>query len=104
MLEITLIIFCIAGLWYWQDSLAVRDTAIVLGRSLAERTQLQLLDETVACTHLSLGRNAKGHLQFLRTYQFEVSAQGTDRLDCELVLLGRELQSWHIPPYLQAVH
>ena len=40
----------------------------------------------------------------MRVYDFEVSTSGSDRLPCQLVLLGSELQSWHIPPYLQPLH
>lgn len=103
-MEIFLLVVCILGAWFWFDSITAREAAIAKGQSLAERTQLQLLDETVACSRLWLGRNIRGHVQLLRTYDFEVSANGADRLSCQLTLLGRELQSWHIPPYLQAVH
>jgi hypothetical protein len=103
-MEISLMIALGAGTWLWFNSIGARETAIRRGRELAERCSLQLLDETVACTKLRFGRNRRGHLQFMRIYDFEVSANGSDRLPCQLVLLGHELQSWHIPPYLQPVH
>lgn len=103
-MEIFLLIAAIAAAWFWFDSIAVRETAINTGRDLADRCDLQLLDETVACTRLRLGRNSRGRVQFVRTYDFEVSANGSDRLECNLILLGSQLQSWYIPPYLQAVH
>lgn len=103
-LEIFLIIVVVLTAWFWSDSVSVRELAIVKGRDLADRCSLQLLDETVACSRLWLGRNSKGQVQLLRSYDFEVSANGSDRLECNLVLLGRQLQSWHIPPYLQPVH
>ncbi len=87
--------------WFWLDSMAKRERAILLGSELAARYHLQLLDETVACNKLSLGRNSRGHVQFLRRYEFDVSAHGADRLHCELWLLGDRLHSWHIPPYQQ---
>lgn len=90
--------------WGWLDSVASREAAIKLGRELARRWNLQLLDETVACTHLRLRRNARGHLRLLRTYDFEVSSNGSDRLECQLQLLGKQLESWHIPPYLQPTY
>lgn len=77
---------------------------MILGGELAERFGLQLLDETVGCSRLWFGRNMKGHMQFKRTYEFEVSANGADRMQCNLVLLGRQLESWHIPPYVQPLH
>ena len=100
--QLLIAIFLLA--WFWLDSLSARDAAIAKGQDLTHRTNLQLLDESVACSRLRLGRNSKGHVQILRTYEFEVSASGGDRMQCQLVLLGRDLQSWYIPPYLQAVH
>ena len=83
-MEISLFVALAAGAWFWFDSIGARETAIRLGRDLAERCNLQLLDETVACSKLRIGRNRLGRAQ--------------------LVLLGSELQSWHIPPYLQPLH
>lgn len=103
-MEIFLLITAIAAAWFWLDSIAVRETAINTGRDLADRYDLQLLDETVACTRLRMGRNSRGRIQLMRTYDFEVSANGSDRLECNLVLLGNQLQSWYIPPYLQPLH
>lgn len=103
-MEIFLLITAIAAAWFWLDSIAVRETAINTGRDLADRYDLQLLDETVACTRLRMGRNSRGRIQLMRTYDFEVSANGSDRLECNLVLLGSQLQSWYIPPYLQPLH
>ena len=103
-MEISLFVALAAGAWFWFDSIGARETAIRLGRDLAERCNLQLLDETVACSKLRVGRNRLGRVQLMRVYDFEVSASGSDRLPCQLVLLGSELQSWHIPPYLQPLH
>lgn len=100
LLLITIILLTL----FWFNSISARDAAITKGQELTHRTNLQLLDESVACVRLRLGRNAKGHVQILRTYEFDVSANGGDRMHCHLVLLGRDLQFWYIPPYLQAVH
>jgi hypothetical protein len=101
MLETFLLIILLLIGWYWQDSIAKREIAIKLGRELAHRCQLQLLDETVACNKVWLGRDSRGHAQLIRFYTFEVSAS---RLECNLQLLGTQLQNWHIPPYLQSIH
>lgn len=103
-MEIFLLVTLVLAGWFWFDSVTVREVAITTGRDLAERCNLQLLDETVACGKLRLRRNSRGHMQLLRTYDFEVSANGVDRLQCNLVLLGKQLQSWYIPPYLQPLH
>ena len=103
MIELYLLAIALIAAWYWIDSIGSREQAVASGRELAERWNLQLLDETVACSKVWFGRNSRGRMQLQRTYQFEVSTRGSDRLSCELVLLGRHLQSWHIPPYLQPV-
>lgn len=90
--------------WFWLDSIAKREIAVQIGRELASRCHLQLLDETVACNHITVGRDMRGHAQLVRRYAFEVSAHGAERMQCHLILQGKQLQSWHIPPYLQAVH
>ncbi|MFZ3088453.1 MAG: DUF3301 domain-containing protein [Methylotenera sp.] len=102
-MEMALILILLALAWFWIDSLDKRERAILLGSELASRLNLQLLDETVSCSRIWLGRNRRGHVQFLRTYEFDVSASGDDRLHCHLMLLGNQLGSWHIPPYLQPV-
>ena len=102
-MELALLVILIAIAWFWIDSLDKRERAILLGRELAARFNLQLLDESVACTKLWLGRNRRGHVQILRTYEFDVSASGSDRLHCHLIILGSQLGSWHIPPYQQPI-
>ena len=104
MAELTLLFILIAAGWFWLDSMAKRERAILLGSELAARFNLQLLDESVACTKLGMARNRRGHAQLLRKYDFDVSADGADRLHCHLILLGNQLGTWHIPPYLQPMH
>ncbi len=104
MFEILLLILLTAVTWFWLDSIAKREIAVNIGRELSQRCHLQLLDETVACTRLGLGRDPRGHMQVTRHYTFEVSANGVDRLPCYLQLLGGQLQNWHIPPYIQSIH
>lgn len=100
-MELILIAILLMVGWFWIDSLDKRERAIALGTELAARFNLQMLDETVMCSRIWLGRNRKGHVQLLRTYAFDVSASGDDRLHCNLILLGNHLSAWHIPPYLQ---
>lgn len=103
-METFLLILLAAGAWFWFDSASAREAAISSGRDLAQRCGVQLLDETVACSKVWFARNNRGHMRLMRTFEFEVSASGTERLPCHLVLLGKQLQSWHIPPYLQPLH
>jgi uncharacterized protein DUF3301 len=104
MFETLLLTLILLLAWFWFDSVTKREIAITTGRELATRCHLQLLDETVACKKIGLKRDSYGRMQLTRLYEFEVSADGHSRLMCNLQLLGKQLQDWHIPPYLQPVH
>lgn len=88
-----------ALVWFWFDSIGKREIAVRVGHQLAARCQLQFLDESVACTRLGFGRDSNGHLQLERTYHFDVSSRGVERMACQLQLRGSQLIAWHIPPY-----
>ena len=102
-MELALLGILIGLGWFWLDSMSKRERAISLGSELAARFNLQLLDESVACNKVWLARNSRGQVHFLRTYVFDVSANGADRLHCHLVLLGNQISTWHIPPYQQPI-
>ncbi len=104
MFETLLLLLTLLIAWYWFDAVSKRDVAIFVGRELAGRYQLQLLDDTVACKKVWLGRNKNGQVKLVRHYEFEVSADGRSRLNCHLQLLGKQLKDWHIPPYQQPLH
>lgn len=97
--ETVLLLLTLGGAWFWLDSLRVRDLAITAGRQAAQQCGLQFLDETVAFSRLWLSRDGGGRMKFQRTYTFEVSDTGSDRLQCSLTMLGGRMQQLNIPPY-----
>lgn len=98
MMEYALLIAVVAAVWFWFDSIHAREIAIEAGRQIASRDGLQLLDETVAVARLRAARDDMGRMRLQRTYSFEVSDTGADRLTCSLTLLGKRLQQVEIPP------
>lgn len=102
--ESVLLIAVLALAWFWMASLTARDIAIEAGKQAAERDGLQLLDETVAIIKLWAARDTNGRLRLQRTYAFEVSDTGTNRLSCQLILLGNRLEQIYIPPYRDLLH
>jgi hypothetical protein len=97
--DILLLVAAFAAAWLWLDSLHKRDLAVAAGKQAAQRYGLQFLDDTVAFARLQFGRNAMGRLQFKRTYAFEVSDTGADRLPCSITLLGGRVVALDIPPH-----
>lgn len=77
--------------WFWLDSLRVRESACAVGRATCERMDLQFLDDTVALQRLRTGRNHAGKLRLLRTYQFDYTATGAQRATGIISLLDTEV-------------
>ena len=94
-----MLVLAVGTAWFWLDSVHKREIAIAAGRLAAERCGLQFLDETVALSQLRFARDARGRLRCRRTYRFEVSDTGADRLACSVTLLGKQLEATHMPPY-----
>lgn len=96
----TLLLIAIAGIaWFWIDSLHARDIAVQAGKRAAEQYHLQFLDDTVASTRLWAARDENGRMRLQRTYRFEVSDTGADRLACSVTLLGKRIEALDMPPY-----
>lgn len=99
MSEWIILLMLFAGGWFWFESHHVLDVARHAARQFCAAQGLQLLDDTVASTRLRLARNSQGRLVISRTYRFEFSDTGDNRLTGTLVMLGREVGPMHLPPF-----
>ena len=97
MIELSAILFLIACGWFWMDSLRARDAALDAARRACDAENVQLLDWTVAVRKLRLARDEEGRVKLRRTYEFEFSDNGNNRIDGSLTLLGRQLLAIHLP-------
>lgn len=75
----------------WYESLRIRELVIQRCNILCKEAELQLLDQTVAMTAISLGKSRNGMPCLARRYQFEVSERGTERYKGYVNLLGRDI-------------
>jgi hypothetical protein len=78
--------------WFWQDSLRVRDVANAAAIEACTRLGLQFLDGTVAFTRLRPVRDV-GQMRLRRTYIFDYTAHSIDRLQGFVVMLGMRVES-----------
>lgn len=92
-----LLLAALAG--FWLDSLRALETARNAGKRACNGAGVQFLDDTVTVTALALKRNAAGHLAIRRTYRFEFSDTGDNRLEGTLVLLGARVESVEMEPF-----
>lgn len=93
MLELFLIVFFLALGWFWLDGMTAREVAETAGKRACREAGVQFLDDTVAFAGLGFGRDEAGHLKPRRTYRFEFSDTGDNRLKGMVVMLGREVET-----------
>ncbi len=91
--EIIFLILLALAIWFWQDTLRARETAVSRARRYCQEINYQFLDETVALASLKPGRNFSGSFAFHRYYHFEFSLDGHDRYSGTAYLIGHQLQS-----------
>ena len=92
-----LLLAALAG--FWLDSLRALETARNAGKRACNGAGVQFLDDTVTVTALTLRRNVAGHLAIRRTYRFEFSDTGDNRLEGTLILLGARVESVEMEPF-----
>lgn len=84
-------LFCAALAWLWLDSLKARELAVRAARDACAADGLMLLDDTVAIAALKPVRNDAGHITLQRTYDFEYSDTGNNRLPGGIMLRGHRV-------------
>ena len=94
--EIVCIILFGALVWFWLESLMVREAAIRAARTACEAEGLILLDYTVAISAMKPARDERGRLKLQRSYDFEYSDTGDNRLKGSVVLMGRRVLLFNV--------
>jgi hypothetical protein len=87
------ILLAAAVLWFWQDSLAARESANAAAKEACTRLGLQFLDGTVAFARLALVRVDGGRLRLRRTYVFDYTATSIERRQGFVLLTGRRVET-----------
>jgi hypothetical protein len=88
-----LVLLLLLGLmvWFWQNTLRARESALRAARELCQHQQLQLLDATVTLQNLRLRRGEDGRLQLRRTFQFNYSDTGENRRTGFILMTGNRI-------------
>ena len=91
LIEILVLIVGAALAWLWLDSLKAREIAVRAARDACAADGLMLLDDTVAIEALKPVRNEHGHIVLQRSYDFEYSDTGNNRLRGGVMLRGHRV-------------
>lgn len=91
----TLVFICLGAaiVWFWQNSLAARESANEAALEACGRLGLQFLDGTVAFAHIALQRVGGGTMMFRRTYIFDYTADSISRRQGFVILVGHRVES-----------
>ncbi|HEB87214.1 MAG TPA: DUF3301 domain-containing protein [Gammaproteobacteria bacterium] len=103
MNSLMLVIMLCTIVFFWWDSVGVKEKAREAGRQHCDRAEVQFLDDTVEFVRLRIRRNYHGQLRFYRTYRFEFSSTGAARFQGTIYMLGRtpdKVQMQAYPPAL----
>jgi len=98
--EIVSILALVAIAALWLDSIKVREAAVHAARAACAAEGLQFLDDTVAIAGLKPVRDEQGRLKLQRTYDFEYSDTGDNRIKGSVLLIGRRVVILNLGPYI----
>lgn len=99
MLEWLVIFSLLALAVFWLEGLRVRELATETAKQFCASQGLQFLDGAVAFTSIKFERDKLGRLAFARTYRFEFSDSGANRLAGSVTMLGRQLGLMHVEAF-----
>ena len=86
-----------ATLMFWRNSLRAREAAIRASRTACNNRGHQFLDDTVSLARMTMARGAQGWPQLRRTYDFEFSVDGFNRIVGNVTLFGARVESVYLP-------
>ena len=85
---------------YWVASQNARQIAVKAAFAHCKERDVQLLDATVSVHRVWVKRDARRYWRFWRSYTFEFSPTGNERLRGQVVLLGKTTESIVLEPYV----
>ena len=98
VLEVLSILLLAAIAWLWLDSLKAREAAVRAAREVCTAEGVQFLDDTVAISNLKPVRDDDGNLTLQRSYSFEYSDTGDNRLKGSVVMQGHRVALLNVGP------
>ncbi|MBL3529116.1 MAG: DUF3301 domain-containing protein [gamma proteobacterium endosymbiont of Lamellibrachia anaximandri] len=92
---LNLLLIVLLLIWFWRDSLKVREKATRISRAACNAQGVQFLDQTVARRRIGV-RWIRAGLKFRRLYEFDYSQEGSGRQTGYIIMLGNQLELLHI--------
>ncbi len=103
MIEIADLFFLLlmfVGAWIWWIDRGIKQFAFSQAKKYCERADVQLLDDNIRLSGMSLQRNAAGALKIKRAFKFEFTSTGERRYQGKMEMLGSMVIDIHLEPHL----
>jgi hypothetical protein len=104
MTELLLLLLIVAGALYWLSAMRCKEIAVMAARRECKLCNVQLLDQTVHLTKLSMSRDQSQQWRMWREYHFEYSDDGEDRKTGQLTLLGQKVIRIALETFNPVIH
>ena len=104
MQELLVILVICVVLLYWQSAMRSKERAIAAARKECKLCGVQLLDQTVHQTRVSLSRDADGNMRVWRNYTFDYTETGEDRFKGSVTLLGQRILRIAMETFNPVIH
>lgn len=88
-----LLLLVVLLIYIWYEVFRIRERVLIKCQQLCREANLQLLDQTIALSAISIKKMRGGRLRLYRCYRFEYSINGTERLRGYVDLMGRTIRS-----------
>jgi hypothetical protein len=97
--DIILIVLMCLLYGYWLSSQKAKEIALKTAIAYCCSIDVQMLDDYVALSSLSLKRNRLWKFQLQRSFVFEFSSTGNERYNGKILMTGRRVDSIYMDPY-----
>lgn len=83
--------------WFWYNSMQIRESATNICKATCRHYGVQLLDHTVALHRLGLRWQQPQGICLSRIYNFEISEDGTNRRMGSIIMCGQNCELISLP-------
>jgi hypothetical protein len=104
MAELWVIFLACGVILYWQAAMRAKEMAVSAATKECKLCDVQLLDQTVHQTKLSMSRDGSGQWRIWRDYQFEYTDDGDARFHGRVTLLGRRVLRVALDTFNPVIH
>lgn len=90
--QIMLVVLAGFGAWLFRRQLALRELALQHAVAACDKSDVQLLDQSVGLSRLRITKLARGGFGVMREYRFEFTSTGERRYSGRIFMVGQTLQ------------